>query len=130
MPLAASGSPPVPAAEPARPAITDFGGVEPVLRFSRVVVLPTALRADRDLFARAYRTQDCWLSYAWPSPPDVLGDHARMVIRATRPSSISNAKCDEPFEVPLEVSTVSTIVWPMRSTRVRSIRTSLSVKLA
>ena len=56
--------------------------------------------------------------------PDVLGDHARMVIRATRPSSISNAKCDEPFEVPLEVSTVSTIVWPMRSTRVRSIRTS------
>jgi SAM-dependent methyltransferase len=57
-------------------------------------------------------------------PPDVLGDHARMVIRATRPSSISNAKCDEPFEVPLEVSTVSTIVWPMRSTRVRSIRTS------
>ena len=50
-------------------AITDLGADEPVLRFSRVVLLPTALRADRDLFARAYRTQDCWLSYAWPSPP-------------------------------------------------------------
>ena len=51
-------------------------------------------------------------------------EHARMVIRVTMLSSISNAKWAELLDVPLDVSTVSTIVWPARSTRVTSIRTS------
>ena len=43
--------------------------------------------------------------------PMSWGGHARMVIRATRPSSKSKAKCDEPLEMPVDVSTVSTIVF-------------------
>ena len=60
---------------------------------------------------------------AW-NEREFTGPHARMVIRVTMSSSISNARCAELLDVPLDVSTVSTIVWPARSTRVTSIRTS------